>query len=452
MASTFTPNKNFEEPAFNDYVNNWQTPLNANLTLIDTALGGSAALNAGGLSGNQTLTTAQYQPLTLLITGAPSAAITYVVPSGVGGFWIVSNGTTGGQTVGVKSNAGGATITIPAGTATIVSCDGSASGMRLAISTAPSAAGSNTQVQYNASGLLGASTNLTFDGTTLSATGLNIAGNVTLGSGAGSTLTLNGSTVSIPNTLTIGASNLLYLNSATGQVAIGTGTPTAGASLTVAGTIKITSGGLTFSDGSQLVSAANIAPGGASGNLQFNSSGTFGGDATLTFNSATKVLSMQTASPTTLVYGGVTLASTITGTGSLVASVSPVLTGTPTAPTQTALDNSTKLATTAYTDGAVSTATAGGKVLATVSFNNAGTIAGTKHNVASVTKNSTGNWTVTYTTAVQAGAAPFVQLVDGAQSGPVIVTSDGTASFTFQAYSLAGAATEFAGYRVSVTG
>jgi hypothetical protein len=32
---------------------------------------------------------------------------------------------------------------------------------------------------------------------------------------------------------------------------------------------------------------------------------------------------------------------------------SPALTGTPTAPTQTALDNSTKLATTAYVDAAI---------------------------------------------------------------------------------------------------
>jgi hypothetical protein len=41
---------------------------------------------------------------------------------------------------------------------------------------------------------------------------------------------------------------------------------------------------------------------------------------------------------------------TITGTGSAVQSVSPTFTGSPIAPTQTALDNSTKIATTAYVD------------------------------------------------------------------------------------------------------
>lgn len=44
---------------------------------------------------------------------------------------------------------------------------------------------------------------------------------------------------------------------------------------------------------------------------------------------------------------------TLTGTGSTVLAASPALTGSPTAPTQTALDNSTKISTTAYTDLAV---------------------------------------------------------------------------------------------------
>jgi hypothetical protein len=43
-----------------------------------------------------------------------------------------------------------------------------------------------------------------------------------------------------------------------------------------------------------------------------------------------------------------------TGTGALVFANSPALSGTPTAPTATANDNSTKLATTAYVDNAVS--------------------------------------------------------------------------------------------------
>lgn len=51
-----------------------------------------------------------------------------------------------------------------------------------------------------------------------------------------------------------------------------------------------------------------------------------------------------------LTYGGVALANSVTGTGSMVLSASPALTGTPTAPTQAINDNSTKIATTAYVD------------------------------------------------------------------------------------------------------
>ena len=51
-----------------------------------------------------------------------------------------------------------------------------------------------------------------------------------------------------------------------------------------------------------------------------------------------------------------------TGTGSIVMSASPALTGNPTAPTQSALNNSTRLATTAYVDAAVTAGAGAGTV------------------------------------------------------------------------------------------
>lgn len=51
-----------------------------------------------------------------------------------------------------------------------------------------------------------------------------------------------------------------------------------------------------------------------------------------------------------LTYGGVTLSNSVTGTGSMVLSASPAMTGTPTAPTAAAGNNSTQVATTAYAD------------------------------------------------------------------------------------------------------
>ncbi len=168
MVSTFTPNKNLELPAHADYVNSWEIPVNADFTGADTAFGGSSLLNSTGLSGDTALTSTQYRPLSLLISGTPVGTITYVVPANVGGQWVFANGTAGGQTVGIKSAAGGSTFTAPAGTSILVSCDGSASGMRRSISDPAVAAGATGQIQYYASGVLGATAGLTW--TTASAT------------------------------------------------------------------------------------------------------------------------------------------------------------------------------------------------------------------------------------------------------------------------------------------
>jgi hypothetical protein len=67
--------------------------------------------------------------------------------------------------------------------------------------------------------------------------------------------------------------------------------------------------------------------------------------------------SFNTANGNTFKINSVTV-DTVTGTGStVVLSASPALTGSPTAPTQATGDNSTKIATTAYVDAKVGTAT-----------------------------------------------------------------------------------------------
>jgi hypothetical protein len=137
MVSTFSPNKNLELPGHNDYSNTWDVPVNADWTLIDRAFGGTLLLNATGLSGTQALTITQTQPPTIQISGAPTAAITYTVPSGVGGIWIVRSTATGGFAVGVASAAGGSTVLVPAGTTLQMWCDGTANGMRVANSSVP---------------------------------------------------------------------------------------------------------------------------------------------------------------------------------------------------------------------------------------------------------------------------------------------------------------------------
>lgn len=288
--STFTVNKNIEQPAHNADVDAWDTPVNADWALIDTCFGGSASLNSTGLSGNQVLSINQYQPLALNVSGMPSGPVTYVVPSGVGGMWVFKNNSTGGFSVGIASAAGGGTLTVPAGTSALVTCDGTATGMTFANSTPPAAAGTNQQVQYNSGGILAGSPNFTFDGTNLNATGLFINGSSTLGAAAGNSLTLNGTTLNIPNGVTIGSGSLLVLNNSTGQIGMKTG-PVGGFLLTMAGGLKFTTNGITFSDNTQLLSAAALAPSGSTGNLQFNNgSGGFGAVSTLTFNQGTNTL------------------------------------------------------------------------------------------------------------------------------------------------------------------
>jgi hypothetical protein len=196
MASTFSPNKTLELPGFNDYVNSWNTPVNSDMTIIDTALGGSTLLNATSPTGNVTLTYTQYRPLSLIVSGAMSADVSYIVPAGVGGQWTVSNGTSGAFSVYMVSAAGGSSIKIPQGYSTIVSCDGTSSGMRFSVSTAL-AAGGNTRVQYNSNGLFAGAANFTFDGTTLSAPAFAGTGDITtngnflrVGSGANTNINI----------------------------------------------------------------------------------------------------------------------------------------------------------------------------------------------------------------------------------------------------------------------
>lgn len=253
MVSTFSPNKHLEEPAHGDYVDTWDVPVNADWSQIDKAFGNSTLLNATGLSGNVTLAVSDYVSLSLQVSGLPTAGVTYVVPTGVGGQWVFRNDTTGGFNIGLKSNAGGATVNVPVGTSALLYCDGSATGVRLSVSTPGPAAGADTQVQYNSSGILAGSANLVFDGTTLTAVNLTTTGNTVLGNAAGDTLTLTGTPVSIPNNLNFD-SNLFYLDHTNQRVGVKTATPSS--TLTVAGTIESTSGGIKFPDASTQTAAA----------------------------------------------------------------------------------------------------------------------------------------------------------------------------------------------------
>lgn len=115
-----TTNKSLNEPAFNS--SNWDVPLNENFDWIDEALGSVTSLNA--TSGSTTLTVSQYRALAFNITGTLVGNVTYEIPAGVGGQWIVRNATSGAFTVTITSAGGGTSSAIAQGSIEAVYSDG----------------------------------------------------------------------------------------------------------------------------------------------------------------------------------------------------------------------------------------------------------------------------------------------------------------------------------------
>ena len=142
--STQSVNKDMILPANGEYVNTWNVPVNADLTIIDNALGGTTSLNA--TSGSVTLTAAQYQPLILNVTGSIAADVTYTIPSGVGGQWMVKNLTTGGYSVIIASGGGGTSAIVDNGTVCSLVCDGT--NVYIPTNTSVPTGGSGNQAFY----------------------------------------------------------------------------------------------------------------------------------------------------------------------------------------------------------------------------------------------------------------------------------------------------------------
>lgn len=109
--STFTTNKNLEQPAAGSYNNTWATPVNADWGAIDNAFGGNTSISVTGVgAGIYTLSVAQYQPPSIEFTGTLTANLIYALPSGVGGSWSVWNNTTGAFSLTFASGSGGSVL------------------------------------------------------------------------------------------------------------------------------------------------------------------------------------------------------------------------------------------------------------------------------------------------------------------------------------------------------
>jgi len=129
MASTYSTNLRLELIGTGDQSGTWGSTTNTNLgTLLEQAISGVAAVSMTS-DADYTLTTAngatdQARQAVLSVTSTVSLTATrnVIVPT-VNKTYIVKNGTTGGQSIVVKTSAGTG-ITVTNGSTTAVYCDG----------------------------------------------------------------------------------------------------------------------------------------------------------------------------------------------------------------------------------------------------------------------------------------------------------------------------------------
>jgi hypothetical protein len=151
-----TTNKGFIDPAIND--SGWGITLNTLFDAIDTAFGGTTTIS-GLTTGTTTMTSAQYAPPIIKLSGTLTGNVIVSLPAGIGGFWYVYNGCTGSFTVTFASNGVNGQVLRQGFWSALIS-DGTNIYFQ---SNAPaSASGSSTQIQYNNGGVLGASSALTY--------------------------------------------------------------------------------------------------------------------------------------------------------------------------------------------------------------------------------------------------------------------------------------------------
>ena len=152
---------------------------NAISQIVDVAVAGTQTITVDtdinlavteGTYASTGLTANSSQYAVLLCTGARTA-LRFINTPKQSKIYVVINDTTGGFAVTVRGGPTSPTtgVTVAAGARAIIAWDGGLATPDFVNVGGGSAAGSNTQVQFNSSGAFGASANLTFDGTTLTA-------------------------------------------------------------------------------------------------------------------------------------------------------------------------------------------------------------------------------------------------------------------------------------------
>ena len=163
MPTTYTSLLGFALPATGELAGTWGTVVNNSITqLVEDSVAGTATQSVAG--GDWTLTTTgsgsanQARCAIVIPTGTPGVSRNIIAPSSSKAYIVVNQSDAAVVFKGAATTG----VTIGAGDKALVAWNGTDF-----VRVGASAGGSNTQVQYNSSGNLAGSANLTFDGSNL---------------------------------------------------------------------------------------------------------------------------------------------------------------------------------------------------------------------------------------------------------------------------------------------
>ncbi len=114
MVDPVTTNRGFAQPLRGNDSGTWDVPVNGNMSLLDTILGGYTSISSTG--GTTTLNASQLAGGTISVSGAMASNITLLFPA-VQGWWSIENLTTNNNSfaVLVACGTGATVIGIPPG-------------------------------------------------------------------------------------------------------------------------------------------------------------------------------------------------------------------------------------------------------------------------------------------------------------------------------------------------
>ena len=188
MASSYSTDLKLELMVTGENSGTWGDKTNTNLNLLQQAIAGYQEVSIAG--GVQTTalamtdaTISNARNAVIKFTGTITGNQTVTIPDGIEKTYIINNGTSGAYTVLFKTVSGsGVTFaTDDKGVKLLYSNGTDIVDTQLGVTTDP--AGSDTEIQFNNSGVFGASSNLTWDGTNvvIGATGALRLGDTTGG-------------------------------------------------------------------------------------------------------------------------------------------------------------------------------------------------------------------------------------------------------------------------------